>query len=64
VKVFEKKYFWIFLLENTNPLYAGNQNSKKYFSVKKFRTFGIGVIVRFTGIPKVVMKINTQKLAQ
>jgi hypothetical protein len=42
VKVFEKKYFWIFLLENTNPLFAGIQNHNKYFSVKKFMDLGMG----------------------
>jgi hypothetical protein len=58
VKVFEKKYFWIFLLENTNPLFAGNQIPKKYFSVKMFRNFGSGAIIRV--YLKVVQK-NTPK---
>lgn len=37
---------------------------QKKFSVKKFRNFWVGVIVRFTGIVIVVIKIDAQKLAQ
>jgi hypothetical protein len=46
VKVFEKKYFWIFLPENTTPFLSRIQNSKKIWGIKKFRNFGSGAIIR------------------
>jgi len=48
----------IFLLENTTPLFAGNQNPKKIWDIKKFRKFGVGGIIRV--YLKVVQK-NTPK---
>jgi len=63
VKVFEKNFWGNFSPRKHDPLFAGNQNSKKIWDIKSLGILESGDKIRFTGIPKVVIKINAQKRA-